>query len=161
TLAEVVREFDWDEARVESQRDRETGWVDHVLRREAETLILPNLAGFFEGAYQPQDNNERLALLGICQSRSLYGAAARLYADAFAADPGLADSLNAECLVRAIRAYGSRINPVTEFDAASRYLAARCAALSGGGCDGEARALATGVLDETERTRLRKQAREW
>src|SRR5262249_50743561 len=42
-------------------------WSAHVLRREAEALILPNLAAFLDGKYQPQDNNERLALLGAGQ----------------------------------------------------------------------------------------------
>src|SRR5262249_56598809 len=42
-------------------------WSSHVLRREAEALILPNLPAFLDGKYQPRDNNERLALLGAAQ----------------------------------------------------------------------------------------------
>jgi serine/threonine-protein kinase len=38
-----------------------------VLRREAEALILPNLPACLRGDYQPQDNDERLALVGVCQ----------------------------------------------------------------------------------------------
>jgi serine/threonine-protein kinase len=156
TLAAVVRAFDWDEPRAGSQADLTTYWVNHVLRREAEAMILPNLPAFLQGNYQPQENDERLALLGICQSRGLYGAAARLYADSFAADPGLADSMTAECLRRAIRAYEEPANPIKAFNSACRYLAARCAALAGCGP-----AKYGDKLSEAERTRRRKQAREW
>ena len=38
----------------------------HVLRREAEGLILPDLPAFLEGTYQPRSNDERFALLGAC-----------------------------------------------------------------------------------------------
>src|SRR5439155_13987809 len=92
TLAEAVRAYNWKA----SQADHPTVWVSHVLRREAEAMILPNLPAFLRGEYQPQDNDERLALLGICQFRGLCGAAARLYADAFAADPALAEHLTRE-----------------------------------------------------------------
>jgi serine/threonine-protein kinase len=46
---------------------------------------------------QPADNGERLALAARCQapSRGLYVAATRFYGDAFAADPKLADDLQA------------------------------------------------------------------
>jgi hypothetical protein len=59
--------------------------VPPELRREAEAMILPNLPAFLDGKYRPQDNDERLALLGGCQftNRSLV----RLYAEAFAAAP--------------------------------------------------------------------------
>ena len=39
------------------------GWICHVLRREAEGMILPNLPAFLDGKYQPQDDDERLALM--------------------------------------------------------------------------------------------------
>jgi serine/threonine-protein kinase len=156
TLAAVVRAFDWDEPRAGSEADLTTVWVNHVLRREAEAVILPNLPAFLQGHYQPKENDERIALLGICQSRGLHGAAARLYADAFAADPGLADSMTAECLRRAIRGYGSSADPTGAFNAACRYLAARCSALAGcgPGKDGD-------KLGAAGRARWRKQAREW
>jgi len=82
--------------------------------------------------------------------------AARLYADAFEAEPGLADSLTTECYRRAIRDYGSTAEPTAAFNAACRYLAACCAALAGCGLakDGD-------KLSGAERTRWRKQAREW
>ena len=66
-------------------------WLWHVLRREAEALIFPNTAAFFEGKYEPRDNTERLALVGACRFKNRTCAAARLYAEAFAADATLAD----------------------------------------------------------------------
>jgi tetratricopeptide (TPR) repeat protein len=156
TLAAVIQAFDWDEPRAGSQADASTAWVNHALRREAEAMILANLPAFLQGNYQPKENDERIALLGICQSRRLYGALARLYADAFAADPGLADSMTTECLGRAIRAYEEPADPIKEFNAPCRYLAARCSALAGCGLGNDGAKIA-----EAERACLRKQAREW
>src|SRR5262249_46240032 len=126
----AVSSFDWSASQVDS-RDH---WIWHVIRREAETLILPNLPAFLEGNYQPQDNDERLALLGVCQFQGRHGAAARLYADAFAADPALAEDMTWEC----------------------RYRAARSAALAGCGLGKDA-----AKLGETERAHWREQARAW
>jgi serine/threonine-protein kinase len=97
-------------------------------------MIFPNTAAFLEGRYQPQDNTERLALLGVCRFKNLSFASAKLYADAFAADPKLAD----------------------DADVSHRYNAACAAALvgCGGGEDG-------GALSQAERARWRKQARAW
>jgi serine/threonine-protein kinase len=150
-LAAAIPIYNWQE----SQADDTTAWVSHVLRREAEAMILANLPAFLRGEYQPQDNDERLALLGICQSQGRYGTAARLYADAFAADPDLADDLSTECRFRAAR----EEVPLDRWEALKtecRYLAARCAALAGCGLgkDGP-------KLTEAERTRWRKQARAW
>jgi serine/threonine-protein kinase len=156
TLAEVIRAFDWDESRAGSQADLTTVCVNHVLRREAEVLVLPNLPAFLRRTYWPQENVERIALLGICQSQELYGAAARLFADAFAADPGLADSMNAACLHRAILGYESPTDSIEAFNAGCRYLAARCAALAGCGLGKD-----WDKLSAAERTRWRKQARAW
>src|SRR5262249_16710991 len=75
TLAEAVRAYDWYDLRAASQLDQPTIWVSHVLRREAEAQILPDLQAFLQGEHLPQDNEERIALLGVCQSRGLYGAA--------------------------------------------------------------------------------------
>jgi serine/threonine-protein kinase len=155
TLAAAVRTYDWNESATPSRTDPPVVWVSHVLRREAEALILPNLAGFLRGDYQPQDNDERLALLGVCQCEGLSGAAARLYADAFVADPHLADELTAECL-RRTRAPEHPADPTEVFNAACRYHAARCAALAGCGL-GEDGA----KLSEAARAHWRGQAREW
>src|SRR5262249_40005057 len=117
-----------------AKADNPAAWMSHILRREAEHMILPNLPAFLDGKHQPQDNDERLAFLGACQFRNRTRAMARLYADAFAADPSLAD----------------------KFGASPRYTAARAAALAacGHGAD------ATGLGDE-EKARWRDQARRW
>jgi len=155
TLAAAVRVYPWNESPPASQADLSVTWVSHVLRREAEAMILPDLPAFLQGKYQPQDNDERLALLPICQFQRRYGTVARLYADAFAADPNLAKSLNAECLVRTqgLEAPADRIEV---FDTPCRYLAARCAALAGCGLGSDG-----ARLSEDERTRWRMQALAW
>jgi serine/threonine-protein kinase len=75
-----------------SKADNREAWIYHILRREAETMIVPNLPAFLEGTYQPQDNTERLTLLGACQFNDRRAAEAGLYAAAFAVDSGLAES---------------------------------------------------------------------
>ena len=92
------------------------------------------LPAFLKGEFRPKDNMERLGLAGVCQGKKLNHAAARLYADAFADDPKLADDL----------------------EAAHRYNAACSASLAAAG-QGEDAA----KLDENERARLRKQAVDW
>jgi serine/threonine-protein kinase len=91
TLAAAVGTFAWS-VQLADQRDF---MIWHIFRREAESLILPDLPAFLQGSYQPQDNDERLALMGICQFKDLRVAMSRLYAAAFADDPGLADDLQA------------------------------------------------------------------
>jgi serine/threonine-protein kinase len=130
TLAAAISSFDWSAAQVDS-RDH---WIWHVLRREADALILPNMPAFLRGEYQPRQNDERLAFLGSCQFRGLYEAAARLYADAFAADGALAEELTTEC----------------------RYRAACCAAQAGCGLGADG-----AKLSAAQRARWRRQARDW
>src|SRR5205807_6517421 len=77
TLAAEIPRFDWDLAHAFS-RDQ---WIWHVLRREAEAMILPNTAAFLQGKYNPRDNTERLALLGVCHFNNRIRASAQLYAD--------------------------------------------------------------------------------
>ena len=151
TLAAAVRAYNW----MESQADHPTAWVSHVLRREAEALILPDLPAFLRGEYEPQENNERLALVGTCQSQGRYRTAARLYAEAFTADPLLADNLTTECRYRSTQEE-PHYERVESINTEARYLAARCAALagSGQGRDGPS-------LSRAERARWRQQARAW
>jgi serine/threonine-protein kinase len=130
TLAEAVGTFDWS-AQLADQRDF---MIWHIFRREAESLILPDLPAFLHGSYQPQDNVERLALMGICQFKDLRVAMARLYAAAFADDPGLAD----------------------ELQAGRRYSAACSAALAGCGAGADAQGMSA-----EERRHWRDRAREW
>jgi hypothetical protein len=87
-----------------------------------------------KGDYQPRDNDERLILVQVCKVKQLYRAAAALYADAFAADAKLAADLKA----------------------GHRYNAACFAVLAAAGHGKDA-----DKLDDTERTRLRKQAQDW
>src|SRR5262249_29875253 len=49
-LAAAVLDSDW-RAQVGNPQD----WISHVLRREAESLIVPNLPAFLAGEYQPRD----------------------------------------------------------------------------------------------------------
>jgi eukaryotic-like serine/threonine-protein kinase len=151
TLAGAVRAYNW----MESQADHPTAWVSHVLRREAEALILPDLPAFLRGEYEPRDNYERLALVGTCQAQGRCHAAARLYAGAFAADPGLADDLTTECRYRSTQEE-PHYERVESINTEARYVAARCAALagSGQGTDGAG-------LGRAERARWRQQARVW
>jgi serine/threonine-protein kinase len=129
-LAAAVMAHDWRATGVL----RPEQWVLHVLRREAEAAILPDLPAFLDGKYQPRDNDERLALLGVCQFTNRSLALTRLYTDAFAADPNLAG----------------------DFRSGLRFGAARAAALVGCGRGEDA----AGV-GEPERARWRQQARQW
>jgi tetratricopeptide (TPR) repeat protein/predicted Ser/Thr protein kinase len=130
TLAAAVSTFDW---RVERVRDQD-GWIIHVLRREAEELILPDLPALLNGTRQPQDNQERLAMLGSYQFANRFRDAAQLYADAFAADADL----------------------VRDLVSAHRYRAACFAALAGCGRGAEGAG-----TDLPDRQRWREQALRW
>jgi serine/threonine-protein kinase len=134
SLAAAIFSYDW---RATQARDHDA-WICHLLRREAEGLIVPDLPAFRRGEYQPQDKDERLALLAgqlaSCQFDGLQGAAARLYADAFATEPRLAEDV-----------------PV-----GTRYRAARAAVLAGCGQGQDA-----GLLNDEERAELRRQALDW
>jgi serine/threonine-protein kinase len=151
TLTAAVLEYDW-----RTNRFNDPGaWTLHLLRREAERNILPHLTEFLEGTYQPQDNAERLALLGICQYQARWGTAARLFADAFAADPTLADRISAERLRRMPIQEGT-MDPAEVYRSSSVYGAARCAVLASGGLGSDA-----AQITEAERLAMRKQASQW
>jgi superkiller protein 3 len=92
------------------------------------------LPAFQDGSYTPASNGERLGLAGWCRIRKLHRTATRLYAEAFAADPMLADDVAA----------GHRCDATSS------------AALAAAGKGDEA-----AVLDDPERARLRKQALDW
>ena len=53
TLAAAILSYDW---KATQARDHDA-WICHVLRREAEGLILPNLPAFRRGEYGPQDKD--------------------------------------------------------------------------------------------------------
>jgi eukaryotic-like serine/threonine-protein kinase len=152
TLAAAIVAFDWNAA----QADSRGVWIAHILRREAEALILPNLPAFLRGEYQPVDNDERIALVGICQFQGRCHAAARLYVDAFATDPALAESLISAGVSRAMLGDTQPVSRMEELAAECRYPAARCAALAGSGLGQDG-----AKLSAAERTHWREQAREW
>ena len=130
TLATAILSRDWKETRADG---RET-WIFQVLRREAESMMLPNLRAFLEGKYRPRSSEEWTCFLGACQFERRYRAAAGIYSEILASEPRLAGDLNSK----------------------TRYLAACAAASAGAG-----RGLDAGTLDESERFRRRKQARDW
>jgi serine/threonine-protein kinase len=119
-----VRRPDWNYPSAE--------WVRDAERLAALDAALPAV---LQGAAQPAGPAEAAGMARLCQQfKGRYAAAARLYADAFAAAPRLADDLTA----------------------GYRYDAACCAALAaaGRGEDGADRT-------EAERDRLRRQALAW
>jgi serine/threonine protein kinase/tetratricopeptide (TPR) repeat protein len=130
TLAAAIVSHEWRA----SEATNQDAWIYHVLRREAQRLILPNLPAFLEGKYQPQDNDERLALVGECQFTNRSAALARLFADAFTADPKLAEDTPPR----------------------HRWKAARAAALAGSGHGEDA-----AHLEESEKKKWRSQGKQW
>jgi tetratricopeptide (TPR) repeat protein len=154
TLAAGILAHDWRAMQVHA-RDQQNEWIYHILRREAEAVILPKLQAFRQGDWQPQDNNERLALLGICESEALHGTASRLCSDAFAADPDLAERLTTQCLRRAAQE-SDKSNRTDALISEIRYRAARCAALAGCGLGKD-----EAKLGEADRAHWRKRALEW
>src|SRR5262249_14300942 len=104
--------------------------------RQYERLVEldARLSGFLTGKTAPASPGERVELARLCALKHLPRAAARFYADAFAADPKLADELKAF----------------------HRYNAACYAALAAAG-QGEDADKLTGK----ERARLRRQALDW
>src|SRR5262249_47191276 len=63
-------------------------WVRQAERLAALEAKLP---AFLKGEHKPSDTAEHLGLIRVCQVKKLHNTAARLYADAFAADASLAD----------------------------------------------------------------------
>jgi serine/threonine-protein kinase len=128
SLAMAIRNSNWEIP----SANHPTAWVNHVFRREAEGLILNNPTAVLEGKRQPRDNDERLALLGICEFQRRYKTAAELFADAFAAEPDLARESAKGCSFRAA-GEGQRADQLEVLNTECRYVAARCAALAGAG----------------------------
>jgi hypothetical protein len=118
-------------------RDPHWSFPSGRLLRQAEALarLDARLPAFLKGEAKPADAAERLALASMCQNhRKLYAAAATWYTEAFAAQPNLAEDLNAQ----------------------HRYNAACTAALAGCGRGNDA-----SKLSEPERARLRTKALAW
>ncbi|WP_422930044.1 protein kinase domain-containing protein [Singulisphaera sp. PoT] len=151
SLAAAVSSYNWSVSRA----DHTTKWVSHALRREAEAMILPGLAAFRLGDWQPRDNDERIALLGMCESEGLYASASRLWAAAFVADEHLASALTIRCLGLAGQE-SDKSNRIEILSSACRYRAACCAALAGCGIGKD-----SARLDAAEKARWRRKAIEW
>jgi len=106
----------------------------NLAETEPMAAVQGMLPALLKGDYQPQANDERLALAYLCKYKRRYRASAGLYADAFAADPRTAADLKA----------------------AHRYYAGCSAALAAAG-QGEDAAR----LDDKEKARLRQQSLDW
>jgi tetratricopeptide (TPR) repeat protein len=98
------------------------------------TALEARLPAILERKEKPANATEAIKFAWLCQVKMRFAAAARLYADSFAADPKPADDLST----------GYRFN------------AARCAALAAGGWGQD-----SPKPDDAERTRLRGLALEW
>jgi serine/threonine-protein kinase len=107
--------------------------AEWVQRAERLVALDAKLTAYLKGKSQPKDNQERLDLIGVCTLKKQHVGAARLYADAFAADAKLADDLQGM----------------------HRYIAASHAAMAGNGQDTAAR------LPGEERAHWRQQALAW
>jgi serine/threonine-protein kinase len=106
----------------------------NLPRAERMALVQDKVPAFHKGKYQPATDDERVGLALWCQTEKRYHAAARLFADVFAANPKRADDLNG----------------------GYRYDAACLAALAATGQAKDATR-----LDKKERTQLRRQALAW
>jgi serine/threonine-protein kinase len=104
-----------------------------LQQAEHQLALAQKLPAVLAGDSKPSPA-ERLEYAALCNLKKLYAGAAGLYADAFAADPKLADDLRAS----------------------HRYNAACAAALAGCGRGEDALR-----LDDKERARWRKQAIDW
>ena len=113
---------------------RREAWISHVLRREAESKLLPNLDAFTRGTYWPTTDEERFALIGTSEAQGRSHAAARLFVEAFAKDPALAQDLSIQF----------------------RYRAACAAALCGGGYASDGRS-----ISPEERSAWRARSLKW
>jgi hypothetical protein len=130
TLASAILCRDWRKSRANEREE----WIYHILRREAEAMMLPDLRGFLDGTYEPRSKNEKVSFLGACQFEGRNRAAAAIYAEVLSADTQLADDV-----------FGG-----------TRFRAACTAAAAGAGRGRDADS-----LDEEGRARWRKQARDW
>jgi len=74
SLASAALSLDWSPAAA-SDPD---SWIPHVLRREAEALIVPELADLLSGRLEPRDDDTRAVMSAACASLSRAAAAARL-----------------------------------------------------------------------------------
>jgi tetratricopeptide (TPR) repeat protein len=110
------------------------GVSQHVRTCERLAKLEARLPLLLTGEDRPASAQESLELVQMCRLRQTHAAAARFWAEAFAADPKLADDLKA----------------------GRRFDAACSAALAAAGRGEDA-----GKLDDQQRARLRRQALDW
>ncbi len=107
SLINALRAYDWSQFRATDH----TAWIVHVLRREAQGMIVPNLTEFLRTADELIDNVARLSFAAACYTDGRYAVAAELARAAFAADrtlaadPGSFHRYNAACSA-ALASYG-------------------------------------------------------
>jgi serine/threonine-protein kinase len=144
-LAEVLREQGrFDEALAVLERGHRLGtargpswgypsdqWVTQARQLVDLDATLPAI---LNGSGKPTDAAKGIEYAGVCRLKGLYAASARLYADAFTAEPALATALNS----------------------GRRFQAACVAARAGAGQGRE-----SPEPDAAERARWRKQALDW
>ena len=88
--------------------------------------------------------------MGICQFENRYSTVAQLFADAFAADPHLAEVLVSQCEQRAAQTVTQTFRQ-DELSMECRYPAIRCAALAGSGLTAiESAAAATVAISRSQ-----------
>jgi tetratricopeptide (TPR) repeat protein len=120
------------------QGSKQPGWTSPSAQwvRDAERLVElePKLKAVLQGEGRPANEKERLELANLCGLKQHPADAARLFAEAFAADPQLVEDLKAF----------------------HRYNGACYAALAGCGRGEDA-----AKLDDQEKARLRRQALDW
>jgi len=109
--------------------------IERVLSAtEREGSLAPRLPAVLAGKLKPGDGAESLGFAQLCHAKNLYGASARLWAEAFQAQPKLADDMQAQ----------------------NRYNAACDAALAGSG-----QGMDDPPPDDAAKARWRKQAIDW
>jgi tetratricopeptide (TPR) repeat protein len=116
---------------------QEADWASVYVRAELcrrLVALAPRWPALVAGTQAPADNRERLDVARACQYQQRHVLASRLFTEAFAAEPAVADQL-----------------PTWD-----RYNAACCAALAGAG-----RGVDAGPLDDAGRARLRADALAW
>ncbi len=105
-----------------------------LIVTERQARLAARLPAVLSGKLRPTDAAESLGFAQLCYNRKLHGSAARLWTEAFQADPKLADDMRTQ----------------------NRYNAACAAALAGCGQGKD-----NPPLDEPNKARWRKQARDW
>jgi serine/threonine-protein kinase len=96
-LAQAAVHSDWRPTAASSTE----AWLVEVIRREAESKVLPDLDAFLRRTYWPSGGDERTALIATSEDRRMRLEAARLFAEAFKATPALAEDVAGELRYRA------------------------------------------------------------